>query len=245
VWSADGRDVGAVVPGLRNQGVAYWRAWRSPSLLRRQPQNHVAVAVAWAAHRTEAVDRRLVQANDHVALVGRDGGPGLRVGRQSRFDRRVGFGGDCRAQGCFVLAPGALIRHIEPHGVMAREIPDWLEKTPGTCFIFMTNIPLGSSGRRDLVHRLASIAERARLGAVGERDRLERADSGQRSTSAIKAGVDVLLPLQIATANVASGQGKRALPSDAYRRGLRPLRSPNVEVPPAASAHQTDAPLAK
>jgi hypothetical protein len=33
------------------------------------------------------VDRRLVQANDHVALVGRPGGPGLRVGRQSRFDR--------------------------------------------------------------------------------------------------------------------------------------------------------------
>jgi hypothetical protein len=25
------------------------------------------------------------------------------------------------------LAPGALNRHIEPHGVMAREIPDWLD----------------------------------------------------------------------------------------------------------------------
>jgi hypothetical protein len=33
----------------------------------------------------------------------------------------------CRAQGCCVMAPGALIRHIEPHGVMAREIPDWLD----------------------------------------------------------------------------------------------------------------------
>jgi hypothetical protein len=37
---------------------------------------------------------RLVQANDHVALVGRAGGPRLCVGRQSRLDRRVGFGGD-------------------------------------------------------------------------------------------------------------------------------------------------------
>ena len=36
------------------------------------------------------------------------------------------------------------------------------------------------------------------------------------------AGIDVKLPLQIATANVASGQ---ALPSDIYRRGLRPLQS--------------------
>jgi hypothetical protein len=33
----------------------------------------------------------------------------------------------CRAHGYFVLAPGALIRHIEPHGVMAREIPHWLD----------------------------------------------------------------------------------------------------------------------
>ena len=33
----------------------------------------------------------------------------------------------CRAQGCFVAAPGPLIRHIEPHGVMAVEIPDWLD----------------------------------------------------------------------------------------------------------------------
>ena len=39
--------------------------------------------------------------------------------------------------------------------------------------------------------------------------------------------------------------GKRALPSDTYRRGLRPLRSLDVEVPPAAGAHQTDAPFAK
>jgi len=39
--------------------------------------------------------------------------------------------------------------------------------------------------------------------------------------------------------------GKRALPSDTYRRGLRPLRSLDVEVPPAASAHQTDVPFAK
>jgi hypothetical protein len=33
----------------------------------------------------------------------------------------------CRAHGYFVMAPGALIRHIEPHGVMTREIPDWLD----------------------------------------------------------------------------------------------------------------------
>jgi hypothetical protein len=33
----------------------------------------------------------------------------------------------CRAHGYFVLAPGALIRHIEPHGVMVVEIPLWLE----------------------------------------------------------------------------------------------------------------------
>jgi hypothetical protein len=33
----------------------------------------------------------------------------------------------CRAQGYFVLAPGALTRHIEPHGVMAIEIPAWLD----------------------------------------------------------------------------------------------------------------------
>jgi hypothetical protein len=60
----------------------------------QQPQNHVAAALAFAAHRAEAVDRRLVQANKHLALVGRIGGPRLRVGRQSRFDRCVGFGGD-------------------------------------------------------------------------------------------------------------------------------------------------------
>jgi hypothetical protein len=33
----------------------------------------------------------------------------------------------CRAQWYFVMAPGALIRHLEPHGVMAREIPPWLD----------------------------------------------------------------------------------------------------------------------
>jgi hypothetical protein len=33
----------------------------------------------------------------------------------------------CRAQGYFVLAPGALIRHIEPHGIIAREIPPWFD----------------------------------------------------------------------------------------------------------------------
>ncbi len=33
----------------------------------------------------------------------------------------------CRAQECRVFAPGALIRHIEPHGVMVDEIPPWFE----------------------------------------------------------------------------------------------------------------------
>jgi hypothetical protein len=33
----------------------------------------------------------------------------------------------CRVHGCFVLAPRALIRHIEPHGLMAIEIPPWLD----------------------------------------------------------------------------------------------------------------------
>ena len=33
----------------------------------------------------------------------------------------------CRAHRCFVAAPGALIRHIEPHGVMTVEIPPWLD----------------------------------------------------------------------------------------------------------------------
>jgi hypothetical protein len=67
---------------------------RPASLRRREPEDHVAVALARTAHRAEAVDRRLVQANDHVALVGRAGGPRLRVGRQGRLNRRVGFGGD-------------------------------------------------------------------------------------------------------------------------------------------------------
>jgi hypothetical protein len=39
----------------------------------------------------------LVQPNDHVALVARTVGPRLRVRRQSRFDRRIGFGGDRNA----------------------------------------------------------------------------------------------------------------------------------------------------
>ena len=33
----------------------------------------------------------------------------------------------CRAQGCVVFAPGALIRHIKPHGIMVDEIPPWFE----------------------------------------------------------------------------------------------------------------------
>ena len=33
----------------------------------------------------------------------------------------------CRAHGYIVVAPGALIRHIEPHGVTAVEIPPWLD----------------------------------------------------------------------------------------------------------------------
>ena len=33
----------------------------------------------------------------------------------------------CRAHAYFVAAPGALIRHIEPHGVMAVKIPPWLD----------------------------------------------------------------------------------------------------------------------
>jgi hypothetical protein len=33
----------------------------------------------------------------------------------------------CHAQIYFVAAPGALIRHIEPHGVIALEIPPWLD----------------------------------------------------------------------------------------------------------------------
>ena len=62
--------------------------------------------------------------------------------------------------------------------------------------------------------------------------------------SAAKSGVDVLLPLQTATANVASGQvSGPCLATQTYRRGLHPLRSLDVEVPPAASAHQTDVPF--
>ena len=33
----------------------------------------------------------------------------------------------CRAHGHFIAAPAALIRHIEPHGVMVVEIPPWLD----------------------------------------------------------------------------------------------------------------------
>jgi hypothetical protein len=33
----------------------------------------------------------------------------------------------CPAQGYFVVVPSALIRHIEPHGVTAIEIPPWLD----------------------------------------------------------------------------------------------------------------------
>ena len=33
----------------------------------------------------------------------------------------------CRAQGCSVVAPGALIRHIEPHGLKVVEIPPWFD----------------------------------------------------------------------------------------------------------------------
>jgi hypothetical protein len=35
----------------------------------RNADDSVAVALAWASHRGEAVDRGLVQPNDHVALV--------------------------------------------------------------------------------------------------------------------------------------------------------------------------------
>ena len=33
----------------------------------------------------------------------------------------------CRAQGCRVIAPGALIRHIESHGLKVVEIPPWFD----------------------------------------------------------------------------------------------------------------------
>jgi hypothetical protein len=39
----------------------------------------------------------------------------------------------CRAQGCRVMAPGALIRHIEPHGLKVVEIPPWFDPAE-TCF---------------------------------------------------------------------------------------------------------------
>ena len=73
---------------------------RFPSRGSEAPRNaddSVAVALAWASHRGEAVDRGLVQPNGHVALVARTVGPRLRVRRQSRFDRRIGFGGDRNA----------------------------------------------------------------------------------------------------------------------------------------------------
>ena len=41
----------------------------------------------------------------------------------------------CRAHGCFVMAPGALIRHIEPHGAMACEIPHWLDPAETLLFV--------------------------------------------------------------------------------------------------------------
>jgi hypothetical protein len=73
---------------------------RFPSRGSEAPRNaddSVAVALAWASHRGEAVDRGLVQPNDHVAMVARTVGPRLRVRRQSRIDRRIGFGGDRNA----------------------------------------------------------------------------------------------------------------------------------------------------
>jgi hypothetical protein len=40
----------------------------------------------------------------------------------------------CRAPLYYVAAPGALIRHIEPHGVMAIEIPPWFESGRNPAF---------------------------------------------------------------------------------------------------------------
>jgi hypothetical protein len=40
----------------------------------------------------------------------------------------------CPAYECFVLAPGALIRHIEPHGVLVHEIPPWLDPSETLLF---------------------------------------------------------------------------------------------------------------
>jgi hypothetical protein len=78
---------------------------------RRCPtDDDVAVALAGAAQRGEAVDRGLVQPNDRVALVARTVGLCLRVRRQSRFDRRIGFGGDRNAD------PGTTSqRGLTPH----------------------------------------------------------------------------------------------------------------------------------
>ena len=48
----------------------------------------------------------------------------------------------CQAQECCVMAPGALIRHIAPHGVMTREIPDWFDPAE-TLFFAATCIKSG------------------------------------------------------------------------------------------------------
>ena len=48
----------------------------------------------------------------------------------------------CQAKECCVMAPEALIRHIEPHGVMTREIPDWFDPAE-TLFFAATCIKSG------------------------------------------------------------------------------------------------------
>ena len=84
----------------------------------RNSDDHVAPILARAPQRAEVIDRRLVQPNDHVALVGRTGGPRLRVSRQSRFDRRVGFGGDRNAY------PGTgTQRGLPPHVCRVSDAP--------------------------------------------------------------------------------------------------------------------------
>jgi hypothetical protein len=54
----------------------------------------------------------------------------------------------CQAHGCFVAAPGALIRHIEPHGVMAIEIPPWLDPAETLLFAAGASRAAGSSFAR-------------------------------------------------------------------------------------------------
>jgi hypothetical protein len=51
----------------------------------------------------------------------------------------------CRAHGCFVAAPGALIRHIEAHGVAAVEIPPWLD--PAETLLFAAGCITSGQGK--------------------------------------------------------------------------------------------------